>query len=64
MRLKRETSERHTLSILVDNEAGFCPLAACSRRAATNRKPTVSDVTQDEAIIRSSPSSRPALRPT
>lgn len=54
MRLKPEAAERHTLSILVDNESGILARIAglFSARGYNIESLTVADVTKDEAISR------------
>ena len=54
MRLKPEIGERHTLSVLVDNEAGILARIAglFSARGYNIESLTVADITQDEAISR------------
>lgn len=54
MRLKPEAAERHTLSVLVDNEAGILARIAglFSARGYNIESLTVADVTRDEAISR------------
>src|SRR5206468_5782664 len=54
MRLKPEAAERHTLSVLVDNEAGILARIAgmFSARGYNIESLTVADVTKDEAISR------------
>jgi acetolactate synthase-1/3 small subunit len=54
MRLKTEAAERHTLSVLVDNEAGILARIAglFSARGYNIESLTVADVTQDETISR------------
>jgi acetolactate synthase-1/3 small subunit len=54
MRLKPELAERHTLSLLVDNEAGILARIAgmFSARGYNIESLTVADVTKDETISR------------
>ncbi len=54
MRLKAELSERHTLSVLVDNEAGILARIAglFSARGYNIESLTVADITEDESISR------------
>jgi acetolactate synthase-1/3 small subunit len=54
MRLKPEAAERHTLSVLVDNEAGILARIAglFSARGYNIESLTVADVTRDESISR------------
>ena len=54
MRLKPELSERHTLSVLVDNEAGILARIAglFSARGYNIESLTVADITEDESISR------------
>jgi acetolactate synthase-1/3 small subunit len=54
MRLKPELAERHTLSLLVDNEAGILARIAgmFSARGYNIESLTVADVTKDESISR------------
>jgi acetolactate synthase-1/3 small subunit len=54
MRLKKEASERHTLSVIVDNESGILARIAglFSARGYNIESLTVADVTQDESISR------------
>jgi len=54
MRLKPEAAERHTLSVLVDNEAGILARIAglFSARGYNIESLTVADVSPDEAISR------------
>ena len=54
MRLKPELSERHTLSVLVDNEAGILARIAglFSARGYNIESLTVADINEDESISR------------
>ncbi len=54
MHIKPEKAERHTLSVLVDNEAGILARIAglFSARGYNIESLTVADVTEDEAISR------------
>jgi acetolactate synthase-1/3 small subunit len=54
MRLKTEAAERHTLSVLVDNEAGILARIAglFSSRGYNIESLTVADVSQDLAVSR------------
>jgi acetolactate synthase-1/3 small subunit len=54
MRLKEEQAERHTLSVIVDNEAGILARIAglFSARGYNIDSLTVADVTEDESISR------------
>jgi acetolactate synthase I/III small subunit len=54
MRLKEEQIERHTLSVIVDNEAGILARIAglFSARGYNIESLTVADVTEDESISR------------
>jgi acetolactate synthase-1/3 small subunit len=54
MRLKPELSERHTLSVLVDNEAGILARIAglFSARGYNIESLTVADIDEDESISR------------
>jgi len=54
MRLKPELAERHTLSVLVDNEAGILARIAglFSARGYNIESLTVSDVTSDGSVSR------------
>ena len=54
MRLKPEAAERHTLSVIVDNEAGILARIAgmFSARGYNIESLTVADVTKDETISR------------
>jgi acetolactate synthase-1/3 small subunit len=54
MRIKTERAERHTLSVLVDNEAGILARIAgmFSARGYNIDSLTVADVTEDETISR------------
>jgi acetolactate synthase-1/3 small subunit len=54
MHIKEEKSERHTLSVIVDNEAGILARIAglFSSRGYNIESLTVADVTEDEAISR------------
>jgi acetolactate synthase-1/3 small subunit len=54
MRLKPEIGERHTLSVLVDNEAGILARIAglFSARGYNIESLTVADITRDESISR------------
>ena len=54
MHIKEETVERHTLSVIVDNEAGILARIAgmFSSRGYNIHSLTVAEVTEDEAISR------------
>jgi acetolactate synthase-1/3 small subunit len=54
MRMKPEIAERHTLSVLVDNEAGILARIAglFSARGYNIESLTVADITRDESISR------------
>ena len=54
MHIKPEKAERHTLSVLVDNEAGILARIAglFSARGYNIESLTVADITEDEAISR------------
>ena len=54
MHIKTETAERHTLSVVVDNEAGVLARIAgmFTARGYNIESLTVADVTEDEAISR------------
>lgn len=54
MHIKPETAERHTLSVVVDNEAGVLARIAgmFTARGYNIESLTVADVTEDEAISR------------
>ncbi|SNS43963.1 acetolactate synthase, small subunit [Sphingomonas laterariae] len=54
MHIKEETVERHTLSVIVDNEAGILARIAgmFSSRGYNIQSLTVADVTEDETISR------------
>jgi len=54
MHIKTETAERHTLSVVVDNEAGVLERIAgmFTARGYNIESLTVADVTEDEAISR------------
>ena len=54
MQIKQQKAERHTLSVLVDNEAGILARIAglFSARGYNIESLTVADITEDEAISR------------
>ncbi|WP_156679015.1 acetolactate synthase small subunit [Sphingomonas profundi] len=54
MRIKQQKAERHTLSVLVDNESGILARIAglFSARGYNIESLTVADITEDEAISR------------